>query len=288
MRLSINLLLEGTLPFERTAQRAANLGFKGVGFEYDPSWTDADCRSIREAFDDKGVAIVQVACHETNLIHPNDDVRKRSVSKIRSAMRAARVLGSDVVVAMAGTRHPEALGGKWPRAWLAHAENFSVQTWELLVRVLKKTLQDIEGDGVKFCLEPVSLTPVNSVERLSRLLRDVNSSLQKVLLDPVNLVTSVEDYFRTTDLTNTMFDVLGSDIAAVHAKDTSIRQELTLHLDEVPPGKGNLDYSTLLRRLNELPSRIPLIVEHVSTDEEITFAKKYIESIAGQIGARFV
>ena len=56
-----------------------------------------------------------------------------------------------------------------------------------------------------------------------------------------------------------------------------------VHLDEVPPGQGNLDYRVLLRELDRLDPDTPLMLEHLSTEEEYRQAATYIRAIATQI-----
>ena len=53
-----------------------------------------------------------------------------------------------------------------------------------------------------------------------------------------------------------------------------------MHLDEVRPGLGNLDYHRYLREINILKSDIPLIIEHIADEQECKLAAKYIRSIA--------
>ena len=49
------------------------------------------------------------------------------------------------------------------------------------------------------------------------------------------------------------FALLGPQIVGVHAKDILLRPNLTVHLDEVRPGLGGLDYAVFLEEMAKLP-----------------------------------
>jgi sugar phosphate isomerase/epimerase len=57
-----------------------------------------------------------------------------------------------------------------------------------------------------------------------------------------------------------------------------------VHLDEVRPGLGNLDYATFLRGLDRLDPDIPIMLEHLATEEEYDLAARYVRSVAKEEG----
>ena len=62
--------------------------------------------------------------------------------------------------------------------------------------------------------------------------------------------------------------------------------QLTVHLQEVRPGLGTLDYRTFLTELNRLPDNVPLILEHLP-GEEYPLAQKYVLDKAKENGISF-
>ena len=77
-----------------------------------------------------------------------------------------------------------------------------------------------------------------------------------------------------------------------------------IKIDEVPPGKGSLDYETFLLRISQLDQDTVLTIEHLrdvgvsgtaaspnfvyySTDSRIIQAKNYIQRMAQRIGVVF-
>ena len=60
-----------------------------------------------------------------------------------------------------------------------------------------------------------------------------------------------------------------------------------VHLVEVLPGTGVLDYATYLNRLAALPADVPLMLEHLKTAEEYDKARQYIMATGSKAGVRF-
>ena len=86
-----------------------------------------------------------------------------------------------------------------------------------------------------------------------------------------------------TALIEECFAKLGPDIKSCHAKDILLHNKLTVHLDEVRPGLGNLNYRTFLTELNKLDPDTPLMIEHLKGEEEYAQAATHIRSVAQEI-----
>ena len=56
--------------------------------------------------------------------------------------------------------------------------------------------------------------------------------------------------------------------------------KLTVHLDEVRPGLGRLDYKVYLKELSLLDKDTPLMLEHLETEAEYILAAAHIRSVA--------
>ena len=77
---------------------------------------------------------------------------------------------------------------------------------------------------------------------------------------------------------------LGPHIRSCHAKDVLLQERPTVHLDEVRPGKGVLDYPALLTGLAKLDGDIPLMLEHLPNADEYNMAAAYIRHVALNAG----
>ena len=97
-------------------------------------------------------------------------------------------------------------------------------------------------------------------------------------------MSSPQRYFATGCLIEECFAKLGAHIKSCHAKDILLREKLTVHLDEVRPGQGNLDYPAFLRGLNRLDASVPLMLEHLPNEDEYRAAAAHIRTVAVQEG----
>jgi sugar phosphate isomerase/epimerase len=103
-------------------------------------------------------------------------------------------------------------------------------------------------------------------------------------VDLVNLVNSPERYFNNDRLIRECFTKLGAHIRSCHAKDVILHHTTLVHLDEVRPGQGRLNYAAYLEELNKLDPDTPLMLEHLPNAEEYALAAQHIRSVAEQHG----
>jgi sugar phosphate isomerase/epimerase len=120
----------------------------------------------------------------------------------------------------------------------------------------------------------------DSPDSYLRLIQAIDRKAFAVHLDPVNLICSPQRYFNNTALLQECFAKLGPQIKSCHAKDILLKGNLTVHLEEVRPGLGQLDYRTYLRELTRLETNAPLMIEHLSDEDEYRLAAEYIRSVA--------
>ena len=124
----------------------------------------------------------------------------------------------------------------------------------------------------------------DSIESYLALVRAIDRPQFGVHFDPVNLINSPQRYFAQRDFVREFIARLGPAIRSVHAKDIHLQDRLTVHLDEVRPGLGELDYHSLLRELDRLDPDLPLMLEHLPQAGEYDLAAAYVRGVAGEIG----
>jgi sugar phosphate isomerase/epimerase len=95
------------------------------------------------------------------------------------------------------------------------------------------------------------------------------------------LIYSPQIYYRTTALIEECFALLGPYVKSCHAKDILLASKLTVHLDEVRPGLGGLDYRTFLREANRW--NVPVMLEHLHNPEDYQLAAQYVRQVAAEI-----
>jgi sugar phosphate isomerase/epimerase len=123
----------------------------------------------------------------------------------------------------------------------------------------------------------------DSPESYLRLLRAIDRKAFGVHLDPVNLIAGPRLYYDNAALLRKCFETLGPSIKSCHAKDVILAGRLTVHLDETRPGLGGLDYRVFLEGLNRLDPDTPLMLEHLSSEEEYRRGADFIRSLEAEI-----
>jgi len=165
--------------------------------------------------------------------------------------------------------------------------NLTDEAFDLAVQTVRHILRTVQPKRAKFTLEMMQTQFPNSVDSYLRLIRAIDDSRFAVHLDPVNIVLSLREYYDTASLIRDCFDRLGPWVISCHAKDILMKGGLALHLDEVRPGLGMLDYKTYLNCLIGLDREVPLMIEHLKTPEEFFLARDYIRGVErDMIGVR--
>lgn len=269
---------------EEICSKVEGFGFNAVGLwcgqleEMNLNIADlSSWQKVKSVFSERGIKIAELGVYN-NIIHPDKELRQKNIEYNKKIIQGASIVGCPAVITGSGSMNPKG-------DWFAHPKNYTPEVWQILVESLKEITQIAEQEKVFLSLEPHTVTPLGSVERLQKIIQDVGSDYLKIHMDPVNMVT-YETYFCTGKLLNYMFDVLGKFIEGAHAKDVYLEDRLIVHLNETYASNGNLDYETYLRGLDQLDENIFLTLEH--TEESlIPKARDYILDKAEKIGVSF-
>lgn len=261
--------------YEDLAARAKKLGFRGVFLSRMPDCPAEELPKIKKIFDAKKLAITEVGAY-TNLIHPDAARRRANVEFVRASIAAADKLGCHCVASISGSRDLDVF-------YAAHPDNWSKESWKLTLKSIGTILEACEGTRVFFAIEPLISTNLGTVRSLKKLFREMRSEKLRIQFDPVNLV-SPENYHDTTSLLNECFNELGEHIISAHAKDVIWEKDkFTIHISEVAPGKGLLDYETFLLGMDRLGAHA-IQIEHLKEDSEIEEAGRFIKKVARRVG----
>lgn len=243
---------------------------------------DASSTAIREhvaAAEQAGVVIAEVGAWSNPLSH-DDDERRNAIAYCQAQLALADEVGARCCVNIAGSRN-----ARWDGP---HPANLSDDTFDLIVDTTRKIIDAVRPNRTYYTLEAMPWIYPDSPASYQRLLAAIERDRFAVHLDPVNIVNSPERYFHNGDLIRECFRVLGPNIRSLHAKDTLMAPSLTVHIDEVRPGLGTLDYATFLQEANRLDPDLPLILEHLPSAAEYNLAAEYVRSVAVAEGLAFV
>lgn len=244
-------------------QRARSLGFSGIFTRFrdnDPHTTpQSKANRVRQLLADNGLRLYQATGYWQNLVTPDESRRRESVRTVQAALRLAGWMGSRGIDTGPGSMNPDG-------PWFPHPANWTETCRRQLVKSMKECAKAAEDAGVYLSLESHQLVTLETPEITKAILDEVGSTWVRSDYDSANWITR-ETVYDTATALNHHFDVLGKHIVSCHAKDIWIENRLALHLQDGCPGKGNMDFKTLFRRMEELSPDYPVIAEGNSTEE---------------------
>ncbi len=251
---------------------------RGYTAAYCPLAPDADDATIaayRQAADRAGIVIAEVGAW-SNPLSPNDLERRAALTKCQAHLALADRIGARCCVNIVGSRGP-----KWDGP---HPDDLTDDTFGLIVDSVREIIDAVKPTRTYYALESMPWMYPDSADSYLALLSAVDRPALAVHLDPANLINSPSRFFGNAHLIRDCFAKLGPFIRSCHGKDVVLRDTFMVHLDEVRPGLGRIDYATLLRELSRLPAETPLMLEHLQTEEDYRLAAEYVRSVAAAEG----
>ncbi|MCX7805759.1 MAG: sugar phosphate isomerase/epimerase [Planctomycetota bacterium] len=225
-----------------------------------------------------GITIAEVGAW-SNPLSPDAEERRKALEKCKAALATADRIGARCCVNIAGSR-----GRKWDGPC---AKDLERDTFDMIVAAVREIIDDVRPSRTFYTLETMPWMYPDSADSYLELIRAIDRKTFAVHLDPVNLINSPEKYFHSGALIRDAFSKLGRWIRSCHGKDIVLGEKLTVHLDEVPPGRGGLDYGAYLEELARLDPDTPLILEHMKR-EEYPEAARFVREKAAGLGLRFI
>jgi len=257
MRLGADLHPDQPDP-ERWGAKIRELGLRAVVWPLDGEVDARDRKAwvVAATAADATIAEVGAWC---NPLHPNDELRVENVRRCEERLALADELGANCCVNVGGSA-----GEEW---WGPHPRDLDEDRFDLVVETVRAIVDAVKPTRTAYALETMPWMHPDSADSYLRLVEAVDRPGFGVHLDPVNLINSPRRYFANGGIIRECFGKLGPWIRSCHAKDVKLEKSLTVHLREVPPGQGGLDYRAFVDCLWRLDPEVPVIVEHVATDE---------------------
>ncbi len=272
--LGITSYVYGKLPVEEAARRMKEEGFTGVltNFAFadgtfnplKPDWAVAD--KITAAFQRHGIRVASLYGYY-NVVDPNLDRRKQGEARIQFLIANWKRLGGCPIISTeTGTLNSKS-------EWLDAPENLTEAAYVQCRDSLARLAHAAEKTGAVIAVEAYWRNVIGTIERVARLLREVNSPSLKVVMDPSNYFSN-EDLPRMKPMLEEMFRQFGDKVVVAHAKDV---KQVGDGQEHPAAGKGVLDYPLYLRLLAQLDRKIDLLLEHLPM-EDAPRARDYVRS----------
>jgi sugar phosphate isomerase/epimerase len=212
----------------------------------------------------------------SNPLSPDETTRQAALQHCQQQLSLADEIGALCCVNISGSRSEHWDG--------PHPLNLTLETFEQIVESVRKIIDAVRPRRTFYTLETMPWMYPDSTDSYLALIQAVDRAQFAVHFDPANLICSPQRYYGNARLIQEFFEKLGLFIKSCHAKDVRLRAGLTVHLEEVRAGLGELDYPAFLRAANLVNPNLPLMVEHLETEQEYDLAVNYLRRVAGSCG----
>jgi len=249
---------------------------KALGYRaaYCPIKLDADKATVKAyaaAATGADIVIAEVGAW-SNPLSPDAATRQAALDLCKRSLALAEHLEARCCVNIAGS-----LGELWDGP---AAGNLTEETFQMIVDSVREIIDAVKPRRTFYTLEPMPWMYPDSPDSYLRLIHAIDRPAFAVHLDPVNMICSPQRYFNNAAFLRECFAKLGPYIKSCHAKDILLHDTLTVHLEEMRPGLGQLDYRTFLREAAALENDVPVMVEHLPDENEYQLAVDYIRAVA--------
>lgn len=259
------------------AKKHKELGCGAVIFPIDCREDKQKIQDYAEAANEAGLLIAEVGIWR-NIISPDEEQRKVAIEFAMGQLEMADQIGARCCVNVAGA----VAGTRWDGPC---RENFEVEAWHKTVESIQNIVDAVKPVHTKYAIEPMPWMIPTGPDEYIRLLNDINRSEVGVHLDIVNMINCPERYFYQEQFMNECFEKLKGKICSCHLKDIRLREEYTFQLEETACGKGNLQIEQYAKLATMEREDMPLIIEHLNSDEEYRASLKYVQNRLGVIKA---
>jgi len=247
------------------------LGYRAAFCPIEPDTPGDAVREYASAAGEHDIVIAEVGAW-CNPISPDSATRTAALDKCKRSLTLADTVGARCCVNIAGSR-----GEKWDGPC---AGDLTEDTFDMIVESVREIIDTVGPTRTFYTLETMPWMYPDSADSYLSLLRAIDRPRFAVHFDPVNLICSPQRYFDNAAIIEDFVARLGPHIKSCHAKDILLQDRLTVHLDEVRPGCGQLDYRTYLGAIAQLPGDIPIMLEHLSDAREYAAAADHIRAMA--------
>ncbi|MBP1584237.1 MAG: sugar phosphate isomerase/epimerase [Lachnospiraceae bacterium] len=269
MRLGTSSPLAHTSP-EEWAENQVKLGCSSVVFPVQSNESEEKIIAYKDAAEKAGLMIAEVGIWR-NALAADPDERKANMDYCIAQLRLADFLGARCCVNVAGSFGPVWDGG--------YRENFTKDAWNKTVSMVQEIIDTADVHNTFFTLEPMPWMIPTSPREYLDLIDAVDRDRFAVHMDIINMTSSAERYFHPEEFVDECAELLGNRIRSCHIKDIHYDPRYTIRLEECAPGEGEFPLKYYVEKMNEIDNDMPIILEHLNSDEEYIRYMNYLKKI---------
>ena len=255
---------------EEWAKNQIALGCRAVVFPLSSDDPEEKIKEYVDAAKANDLLIAEVGIWRNAMsLDPKD--RKVQRDYCVKQLQLADRIGARCAVNVAG-----AIGPRWDGHY---KENFTIETRAQIVKMVQEIIDRAEVTNTYFTLEPMPWMIPTGPEDYVRLIEDVNRDRFAVHMDIINMTNSFDRYYKPEVFVDRCAELLGSRIRSCHIKDIHLKEEYTFQLEECAPGKGEYPLRYYVQKMSSLDPDMPVILEHLNTDEEYIQYMNYLKEV---------
>ncbi|MBE7069717.1 MAG: sugar phosphate isomerase/epimerase [Ruminococcaceae bacterium] len=269
MRLGTSSPLKHDSP-QQWAKTQVELGCRAVAFPLSANDPEDKIDEYVKAANANDLLIAEVGIWRNAMsVDPGDRKAQRDYC-VRQLQLADRI-GARCAVNVAG-----AIGPRWDGHY---RENFTEETRKQIVAMVREIINRSEISNTYFTLEPMPWMAPTGPEDYVRLIEEVDRERFAVHMDIINMTNSFERYYGAEEFVDRCAKLLGNWIRSCHIKDVHLSEEYTFRLEECAPGKGEFPLRYYVEKMNAIDPDMPVILEHLNTDEEYIHYMYYLKEV---------
>ena len=213
----------------------------------------------------QGVDIAVLGCYG-NIIHPDAGHRESILRTFEAYLRNARHFGAPMVATETGSVNPE--GFAYTRA------NFTDAAYREAAAVIRRLAEFGERVGTIVAIEPGINHPIYNLDRVERLLDDIDSPFLGIVFDATALLDPHEPVDLAA-LTSDAFERFGGRIVAAHLDDYRLADGRVIRCDI---DEGVLPVARILATISAHAPGLAVIMEETVNDAIARTVDRYAES----------
>lgn len=260
---------------EEWALKHKSLGLQAVVFPVSCNDGEDTIMAYKKAADETGLTIAEVGVWR-NTLAADPEERKRWIDYAVEQLRMADAIGAACCVNVVGTPY----GPRWDGGY---RDNFSPELWKMAVGMIRQIIDTARPKHTKFCIESMPWMIPSSPDEYLHLIEDVDRAEFGTHLDVVNMITTPRRYFYNDEFLEECFQKLHGTIVSCHLKDIILKHEYTFQLQECACGEGTLNIERYVQLATAEDPRMPMIIEHLTTDEEYVASVQYVRQRLSKI-----
>lgn len=219
---------------------------------------------IGHTFRKHHIQIAVLGCY-INPIHPDPEIRKKSLNRFKEHIRYARDFGCSIIGTETGSLNADCS---------YHPDTCNPKTLETFIDSISELVEEAEKFGVLVGIEGVTTHTISTPAKMKQVLDKIHSNNLQVIFDPVNLLDST-NYLNQDQIIRESFELFGDRMVILHAKDFIMENQIK---KPAVAGTGLLNWEMLMETLISTKPYIHILLEDTkpdTIDQSIAFFKQW-------------